>query len=190
MKRESGAVSGESRTYPMVSTALMAAVTCVLAPVVIPIGVIPISITNFVIFCSLYLLGWRRATVSYVIYLMIGMVGVPVFSGFTGGVGKLAGPTGGYLIGFIPMAVLAGIGIASTNRRLLHILAMAGATLVAYLFGTAWFCIQMNSTLGAALGTCVIPFLPWDLGKILVVSAMGPMLRERLKKAGLPSMKR
>ena len=95
-----------TNTYAMAVTALMTAVTCILAPLSIPIGPVPISLTNFAIYLSLYLLDWKKGTVSYILYLLLGLVGLPVFSGFTGGIGKLAGPTGGYIIGFIPMAII------------------------------------------------------------------------------------
>ena len=94
------------KTYAITVTALMTAVTCILAPLSIPIGPVPISLTNLAIYISLYLLGWKRGTISYLIYLLIGLVGIPVFSGFTGGPAKLAGPTGGYIIGFIAMAII------------------------------------------------------------------------------------
>ena len=90
-----------TKTYEITMTALMAAVTCILAPLSIPIGPVPISFTNLAIYLSLYLLGWKKGTISYLIYLLLGLVGLPVFSGFTGGPAKLAGPTGGYIIGFI-----------------------------------------------------------------------------------------
>lgn len=88
---------------------VMTAVTCVLAPFSIPIGPVPISLTNFAVYMSLYVLGMKEGTLSYLIYLLMGLAGVPVFSGFTNGPGKLFGPTGGYLVGFLPMAVLAGL---------------------------------------------------------------------------------
>lgn len=111
------AASQHSKTYEMTVTALMTAVTCILAPLSIPIGPVPISFTNLAIYLSLYLLGWKRGTISYLVYLLIGLVGVPVFSGFTGGIGKLAGPTGGYIIGFIAMAVIAGLVIDKCHNR-------------------------------------------------------------------------
>ena len=76
------AASQHSKTYEMTVTALMTAVTCILAPLSIPIGPVPISFTNLAIYLSLYLLGWKRGTISYLVYLLIGLVGVPVFSGF------------------------------------------------------------------------------------------------------------
>ena len=119
----------KTSTYAMVVTALMAAVTCILAPLSVPIGPVPISLTNFAIYLSLYLLDWKKGTLSYLIYLLLGLVGLPVFSGFTGGLAKLAGPTGGYIIGFIPMAILAGIVIDTFTNRGIQILGM--------IFGTA-----------------------------------------------------
>lgn len=72
-----------TNTYAMAVTALMTAVTCILAPLSIPIGPVPISLTNFAIYLSLYLLDWKKGTVSYILYLLLGLVGLPVFSGFT-----------------------------------------------------------------------------------------------------------
>ena len=76
------------------------------------------------IYISLYLLGWKRGTISYLIYLLIGLVGIPVFSGFTGGPAKLAGPTGGYIIGFIAMAIIAGLVIDHFHQPWLQLIGM------------------------------------------------------------------
>lgn len=180
-----GAVQRKSKIYILSMTAVMAAVTCVLAPMSIPIGPVPVSFTNLAIYLSLYLLGWKMGTVSYVVYMFIGMVGVPVFSGFTGGLGKLLGATGGYIIGFIPMAIIAGIVIDKFDNRVIQLLAMVVGTAVCYVFGTAWFCVVMDSTVATALGLCVFPFIPVDLAKMVVAMVVGPMLRSRLVKAGL-----
>lgn len=151
----------------------------------IPIGEVPISFTNLVIYFTLYLLGWKRASVSYIVYMLIGMVGVPVFSGFAGGLGKLAGPTGGYIIGFLPMAVIAGLVIDHTHSRILQLLGMVLGTAVCYALGTAWFCFSTNTGVMAALWMCVIPFIVGDLVKMALAMTMGPMIRGRLEKAGL-----
>ena len=152
----------KTSTYAMVVTALMAAVTCILAPLSVPIGPVPISLTNFAI------------------YLLLGLVGLPVFSGFTGGLAKLAGPTGGYIIGFIPMAIIAGIVIDKFTNRGIQILGMIVGTAICYAFGTAWFCFQSGYTVGAALAVCVIPFIPADLCKMIIAMIIGPMVRKRL----------
>ena len=98
----------KTSTYAMVVTALMAAVTCILAPLSVPIGPVPISLTNFAIYLSLYLLDWKKGTLSYLIYLLLGLVGLPVFSGFTGGlaVGSSQSKISGFLTIALPIAVL------------------------------------------------------------------------------------
>ena len=169
-----------TNTYAMAVTALMTAVTCILAPLSIPIGPVPISLTNFAIYHSLYLLDWKKGTISYILYLLLGLVGLPVFSGFTGGIGKLAGPTGGYIIGFIPMAIIAGIVIDKFSQRWIQILGMIVGTAICYAFGTAWFCIQAGYTVSAALAVCVIPFIPADLIKMAIAMIIGPEIRKRL----------
>ena len=120
-----------TKTYEITMTALMAAVTCILAPLSIPIGPVPISFTNLAIYLSLYLLGWKKGTISYLIYLLLGLVGLPVFSGFTGGPAKLAGPTGGYIIGFIPMAIICGFAFEKFSNRGMQIAGLAIGTIVA-----------------------------------------------------------
>ena len=90
--------------------ALMAALTCILGPmsIALPFTPVPISFTNLVIYFSIMVIGMKRGTISYLVYLLIGAVGLPVFSGFSGGLAKLAGPTGGYLVGFIFLALISG----------------------------------------------------------------------------------
>ncbi|MCI8484410.1 MAG: biotin transporter BioY [Lachnospiraceae bacterium] len=165
---------------------VMTAATCILAPFSIPIGPVPISLTNLVIYFALYLLGTKDAVISYLVYLLIGLVGVPVFSGFTSGPEKLFGPTGGYLIGFIPMAIIAGIFIDKfTSKRLLCLAGMILGTLVCYLCGTAWLAFQANLGFKAALFAGVIPFLPGDLIKMILAMVMGPQIRNQLQRANL-----
>ena len=169
-----------SNTYAMTMTALMTAVTCILAPLSIPIGPVPISLTNFAIYLSLYLLDWKKGTISYFIYLLLGFAGLPVFSGFTGGVAKLAGPTGGYIVGFIPMAIIAGFVIDHCKKRWVQLVGMIVGTMICYALGTVWFCFQANYTVSAALAGCVIPFIPADLIKMVLAMSIGPEIRKRL----------
>ena len=183
MNYENTKVSRNSQTYAMVSTALMTAVTCILAPLSVPIGPVPISFTNLAIYISLYLLDWKRGTVSYFLYLLIGFAGLPVFSGFTGGVAKLVGPTGGYIVGFIPMAIIAGLVIDHFKQRWLQLLGMIVGTAICYALGTAWFCMQAGYTVSAALAVCVFPFIPADLVKMLIAMTIGPEIRKRMESA-------
>ena len=150
----------------MAIIAIMTALTCILAPlsIAIPVSPVPISLTNLVIYFSLYLLGAKRATISYLVYLLLGMVGIPVFSGYTGGLQKLAGPTGGYIIGFIFMAIIAGIFIEKFSKNVaLQLIGMILGTAVCYAFGTVWLAHVASLNFKAALFAGVIPYLPGTL---------------------------
>ena len=112
-------------TSTIAMIALMTAVTCILGPLSVPIGPVPISLTNLAIYFTVILLGWKKGTVSYVIYLLIGLVGVPVFSSFSAGPAKLFGPTGGYLIGFIFLAMISGWFIEKfPGKRVMYFVGM------------------------------------------------------------------
>ncbi|MDO4175383.1 MAG: biotin transporter BioY [Eubacteriales bacterium] len=170
----------------MALIALMAAVTCIMGPLSIPIGVVPISLTNLAVYLAIYVLGCKRGTMSYCVYLLIGLVGIPVFSGFTGGVGKLFGPTGGYLIGFIFMALICGWLIDKSACKLLpSFIGMVLGTVVCYAFGTAWLAYQGGMSFYAAMAAGVLPFIPGDLAKMVVAAIVGPQLRRRLAQAGI-----
>ena len=172
--------------YTMTACALMAALMCVLCPISLPIGPIPISLSILVIVITTMVLGTWRALVSYTVYLLLGAVGMPVFSGFQGGLAKLAGPTGGYLVGFYLIIVIGGIVMELTKGNLLlTMLAMAVGVAADYVLGTAWFMLQTESTLAHALEVCVYPFIPVDLAKILVGVLFGRLVKTSLKRVGL-----
>ncbi len=181
-------ISRQFTTRRLVLIAMVTAITCIIAPFSIPIPVspVPISLTNLILLISIYILGFKDATISFLVYLLLGAFGLPVFSGFTGGMGKIAGPTGGYLIGFIFMTIIAGIFVERfANRRILIVTGMVLATLVAYFFGTVWLAFQMELPFTAALSIGVIPYLPGDTAKIILAVLTGPLLRSRLQN--LPS---
>lgn len=184
--RTAGASGDAAKTVAFIG--LMAAVTCILGPLslTIPVSPVPISLTNLAVYFSIYILGMKWGAFSYLIYLLMGLIGLPVFSGFTGGPGKLLGPTGGYLIGFLFMAVICGYFIDRwTDKWYLCLAGMALGTGVCYLFGTVWLAYQAGITFYAALWAGVIPFLPGDLAKIIITLLVAPQIRIRLKKAGL-----
>lgn len=167
---------------------LMAAVTCIMGPLSIPLpfSPVPISLTNLAIYLTIYVLGMKKGTLSYIIYLLLGFAGLPVFSGFTSGPAKLLGPTGGYLIGFIFLAIICGIFIEKwPTKRLLCFIGMVIGTAVCYLFGTVWLAYQAGMSFYAALAAGVIPFIPGDLVKIVIAMILGTEIRKRLKKADL-----
>lgn len=181
------------RVKTIVLIGLMTAVTCVLGPLSVPLpfSPVPISLTNLAIYFTVYVIGTKRGTMSYLIYLLIGFIGVPVFSGFTSGPGKLLGATGGYLIGFIFMALICGIFIEKQpSKPYLHFIGMVLGTMVCYLFGTLWLAYQAGMSIKAAALAGVLPFIPGDIVKMLLAVMAGPQIRKRLYAAGLNEGKR
>ena len=177
----------KSSVYQLAMTAVMAAVIAVVAPFSIPAwGEVSFTLCTFVLYLSPYILGWKKAAIATLVYIMLGMVGMPVFSNFKSGLGVLAGPTGGYILGYIPMVIIGGLIIkAFPKNRAIHLGGMILATAVLYAFGTALFCAQTGSALERALVVCVFPFIPFDLGKMVIATGLGPVLRERLVKSNI-----
>ncbi|MBO5551436.1 MAG: biotin transporter BioY [Lachnospiraceae bacterium] len=172
----------DNKIKMLTTTALMAAVICVLGPLSIPIGPVPVSLTNFAIYITMYVLDLKRGAAAYCIYMLIGLAGLPVFSGFTGGPAKLFGPTGGYIIGFLPMAIVIGLVFKKYwNNRLISIAVMELATWIPYILGTVWLSIQAGMTFKAALAAGVLPFIIIDLIKIVIAAFTGPVIRTRIK---------
>ena len=174
-------------TLSMAFIGLMTAVICVLAPLSIPLPVspVPLSLATLAVVMSGCLLGHRRGAVSVILYLLIGICGMPVFSAYGAGIGKVLGPTGGYLVGYLPLVILTGLAFSLFNNRLLQSLIIVAATAVLYLLGTAWLALSAHLTFSQALLMGVIPYIPGDLVKIIIVVLVGPVIRDRLMKAGL-----
>ena len=167
------------RTKQMVLIALMTAVTCVLGPLSIPLpfSPVPISLTNFAIFLAIFVLGMKNGTISFIIYLLLGAVGVPVFSSFRGGFQVLAGPTGGYLIGFILLALIMGFALDHFDRKLVPtIIGMIIGMAVCYAFGTVWLAKLLSLSFKEGLMMGVIPYLAGDAAKIIIAAIVGPRL--------------
>lgn len=178
-------------THDLVLCALCAAVTCILAPISIPLaGEVPVSLATFAVLLSGILLGAKLGALSQIVYVLLGSVGVPVFAGWTGGIGITLGVTGGYIIGYIPMALIAGLlyhlygrNASGVRKYAAMFVSMFLATAVLYILGTAWFIVQTHMTLAASLAACVIPFLPGDLIKIIAVMLVAPPIEVALKRA-------
>lgn len=167
------------RTKQMVLIALMTAVTCVLGPLSIPLpfSPVPISLTNFAIFLAIFVLGMKNGTISFIIYLLLGAIGVPVFSSFRGGLQVLAGPTGGYLIGFIFLALIMGFALDHFDRKLVPtIIGMIIGMAVCYAFGTVWLAKLLSLSFKEGLMMGVIPYLAGDAAKIIITAIVGPKL--------------
>ena len=174
------------KTREMATTAVMAALICVFCSPSITVGPISFTLCTFAIYLAGTVLGSRRGTLAVALFLLIGMVGVPVFSGFTGGFQKLAGVTGGYMVGYLPCAWISGLAVkpgqTEFRSRWNPPVMMALGTVVLYALGTAWFMIQSGNGLAASLSLCVLPFLPGDAAKIAAVSLLAPPIRRALYK--------
>lgn len=169
----------------MTLIALMTALICIAAPFTVPIGAIPISLATLVLYFETYILGWKKGGISCILYLLIGLVGIPVFSGFSGGVGKLFGPTGGYLIGYIFLVWITGwFTECFSGKKTGYLLGMVLGTIACYIVGTLWFVYVTNSDIPAAVTACILPFIPADLIKMAVSAVVAPVVRGRLVKAG------
>ena len=166
------------KTKDRVLTGVFAAVICVFAPFTIPIGAVPISLATFAVYLAAAVLGTKKGTLAVLIYILIGMAGVPVFSGFAGGIGKILGVTGGYIIGYIPCAFAIGVFTERFGgKNYIYPLALVIGTLILYSFGTAWFMVQSGSGLMQSLTVCVFPFLVGDAIKIAAASIVAIKLK-------------
>ena len=162
----------------MVYAALMAALTAAGAYIAIPIGPVPIVLQNLFVMLAGLLLGSRWGGGSIGVYLVAGAVGLPVFAGGTGGIGKFAGPTGGYLMGFWAAAYLIGmISERGRGRVIIDVVAMIAGTALIYLFGVPWLKVITGMSMSKAIGVGMVPFLIGDIVKIAVAVPIARALR-------------
>lgn len=171
------------RTYDIVYIAILAAVMAVCSWISIP-AEIPLTLQTFGVFMAVSLLGGKRGTLAVLVYILLGAVGVPVFAGFSGGFGVLLGTTGGYIVGFIFLAlVMWGMETVFGKVPVVQIVSMILGTAVCYAFGTAWYMIvytQKSGAIGLAtvLGWCVIPYIIPDLIKIALAYSLATGIRK------------
>ncbi len=174
------------KTIDIVYIGLFAAVTAICAWLSIPLSV-PITLQTLAVCLVAGLLGAKRGTMSVIIYILLGAVGVPVFTGFKGGAGVLLGSTGGYIIGFIFTALIIGIVSDKTKCSFLQLAAaMAAGVIVCYFFGTVWFAVVYTrqgtpESIGTILGWCVIPFIIPDIIKIIIAAFLTCKLKKYIK---------
>ena len=163
----------------MIFVSLMAVMIALCSWLSVP-SVVPFTMQTFAVFSALLLLGGKRGFLAVGLYILLGAFGLPVFSGFRGGLGALLGPTGGYILGFLLTALLYWI----LEGRLHSLIPLILGLLLCYLFGTLWFVYVYAADgkeigFGAALGLCVLPYLIPDAIKLLLAF----VLARRVKKA-------
>ncbi len=161
--------------------ALFAAIIAIFAQIIIPLPLIPITGQTFAIGLAITVLGLHYGTISVLLYILLGAVGLPVFSGMTGGMGIIFGPTGGYIVGFLAQAILMGIyfqlfGTTKTHSIINNLLGM----IVTLLFGMIWLKYWGHLTWTAAFTGGVVPFLFVGVLKAVLAGWIGSLLRHRL----------
>lgn len=173
-------------THDIAMIALFVAIIAVCSWMTFPLPAVPITMQVFGVFLALTVLGGQKGTISVFIYVLLGAIGAPVFSSFRAGIDVLLGSTGGYIVGFIPMAMLYWLltSLIRSERAWVRFAIMAVCLVVCYAFGTAWFAVVYISGTGPiGLGTillkCVVPFILPDALKILLAIKVGELVRKR-----------
>ena len=176
----------KSSVFPMILTALCTAIIAVLAQIIIPLPLIPITGQTLAIGLVVTILGLKYGTYAVLLYILLGAIGLPVFQSFTGGLGILFGPTGGYIIGFIPTALVIGYYLEKTRLTFTHALvANLLGMLVTLAFGAVWLKYVAELSWTGALFSGVIPFLIVGVIKAILAAWVGVIVRQRLEQANI-----
>ncbi len=183
--------NGRRSVRTIAAVSAMTALICICAMITIP-SAVPFTLQTFGVCCAVLLIGGRDGTVSVFLYILLGALGLPVFSGFEGGITILLGPTGGYILGFLLTALLYwGLEGICRKRPLLRYAVLSGGLILCYAAGTAWF-IYVMGTRGksfdvmSALSLCVFPFLIPDAVKIFAAVRICDRVRKALPSGWLP----
>ncbi|MGI6010095.1 MAG: biotin transporter BioY [Ruminococcus sp.] len=170
----------------MIKIAMMTAVLAVMSVIQIPApSGVPFTLQTFGVALCGYMLGAKKGGMAVMLYLIAGMAGLPVFSGMKGGFGVLAGPTGGFLVGFPGMVILSGAGAAAGKGRIKAVLGFLGLC-VCHGCGTVWFSLIMNQSLKASFLLVSLPYLAKDIVSVAGAILVSEALKKRLARAGLP----
>lgn len=157
-------------TKSMVLCALMSAVICICAPLAIPLpGGVPVSLATFAVMLTGSVLDRKTAVISTALYLLLGWIGLPVFAGYGSGFTYLFGPTGGFLLGYLPLAYFSGCFIDKQKTIPSLLKGIVIGECILYTIGTVWFSIVTKTPLLSGLSLCVLPFIPGDIVKITAV---------------------
>lgn len=172
------------KTHKLTLIGLFTAILCILGPIaiILPFSPVPFSLGTLGVLLACLLLGTKNGLVCTILYLILGFVGLPVFTGFTGGAGKLLGPTGGYLLGYLLLASVGSFLAEHWRKNLfLQALGLFIGMCLCYLLGTLWLMLQADMKIQTALWVGVIPYVPFDMCKI----AGGVLLSKEFDRRGL-----
>lgn len=176
----------KNSVFPMILTAFCAAIIAVLAQIIIPLPLIPITGQTLAIGLVVTILGLKHGTYAVLLYILLGAIGLPVFQSFTGGLGVLFGPTGGYIVGFIPTALVIGFYLKITRLTFTHaLIANILGMLVTLAFGAVWLKYLAELSWTAALLSGIVPFLIVGVIKSILAAWVGVIVRQRLEQANI-----
>lgn len=159
-------------------SAIMAAILCVLSPITLPMGIIPITLSVFALFLVSALTRPKVALTATAVYLFVGAVGLPVFSSFTGGAFAFVSPSGGFLWGYLPTAFVVSFCSRKGNLGFL-LMGFLSGLMILYLLGMLGFCILTGAGLFEAFLTAVLPFVLPDAIKLLLALFFVGILKKR-----------
>ena len=171
-----------------VYASLLAALTAVGAYLSIPIGPVPIILQNMFVLLSGLLLGSRWGLASVGVYILAGACGLPVFAGGLGGISRIVGPTGGYILGYLPAVYVIGLITEKIKQNMLFdVIAMICGCIIIYACGVSWLKVLTGMTLAKTLAVGMYPFLIGDALKIAAASAIAKSLRPVIMQTSLSS---
>jgi len=177
-----------SRLIGMAECAVFAAVLCILSPIAVFIGPVPVTLQMFGVLLAAVVLGAKKGVIAVTVYILLGFFGLPVFSGGKAGAGVLLGPTGGYIVACIPAAFIMGLLCSNKliNREIklaTGIVAGLISVFVCYVCGTVWYANVLNVDFKQAISVCVLPFVPVDMVKIVFAVVFGRAIKRNLLKS-------
>jgi biotin transport system substrate-specific component len=173
----------EFSTLRLAQSALFVALIAICSQIAIPLpSGVPINLALFAVYLCALIMPAKYSIISVAVYLLLGLIGVPVFAGLKAGPAALFGKTGGYLIGYLLCAFIIGLFRKKLSNFLNRILVLALGLFVCYIFGTLWFMRLTGLGLTESLIYCVVPFLFGDAVKIAAAAALAPKIENVLKK--------
>ena len=164
---------------------LFAAILCVVSPFTLPIGPVPLSVCNFAVMLAGCVLGSTRGAAAVAVFVAVGALGLPVFSGGMGGLGHILAPTGGFILSYIPSAALAGafatLARGRKNGLWLTLTGCVASVILGYIIGAVWYSFAANAPFSRELlAVCVLPFLPFDAAKCVGAALLSRIICARL----------
>lgn len=169
------------KTHDLTITAIFSAIICILSVITVPIGTIPISLSLFAIILTAISLGAKRGVLTVIVYILIGSLGIPVFSGFKGGFHILFGPTGGFIFSYIFVALIMSFVSQKTNKKLTLFLFSLLSLAICYLIGSFQYAIISKVSFYNSLSVCIYPFIVFDILKALLAVNIGLKLKKIIK---------